>query len=201
MQQRTILVKNYFTFLYGSVTEPINQTGVVLKLIALIYCLFKTLTTKLLLKVGGMCACRCSGSTAVRYGTMRENVLSLTVVLPNGDIVKTGNRARKSAAGYDLTHIFVGSEGTLGIVTEITLRVFKIPSVSRAMMVSFRSMEDAASAVQDTLGAGIQVGRAEMLDDTMIKIINEINGTSFHEATTVLFELAAEDSTAGERIG
>ncbi len=132
---------------------------------------------------------------------MRENVVSLTVVLPNGDIVKTGNRARKSAAGYDLTHIFVGSEGTLGIVTEVTLRVFKIPNVSRAMMVSFRSVESAASAVQDTLGAGIQVGRAELLDDRMMEIINEINGTSFHETSTVLFELAAEDDAAGKGIG
>ncbi len=131
---------------------------------------------------------------------MRENVLSLTVVLPNGDIVKTGNRARKSAAGYDLTHIFVGSEGTLGIVTEITLRVFKVPHISRAMVVSFRSVGDAASAVQDALGAGIQVGRAEMLDDKMMEIINEINGTSFHESATVLFELSAEDDTEGEGI-
>jgi D-lactate dehydrogenase (cytochrome) len=143
--------------------------------------------------VGGMCACRCSGSTAVRYGTMRDNVISLTAVLPSGEVIKTGARAKKSSAGYDLTRLLVGSEGTLALVTELTLKVHKIPSVSRALVMSFDSIDSAVGAVQDTIAAGIQVGRAEMMDDAMMKVINENNGTSYNECTTILVEIAGED--------
>ncbi|KAG5179705.1 putative d-lactate dehydrogenase [Tribonema minus] len=146
--------------------------------------------------VGGMSACRCSGSTAVRYGTMRENVVSMTAVLPNGDIIKTGGRAKKSAAGYDLTRLLVGSEGTLAVITEVTLKVHKIPTYSEGMRVVFRSIAEASAVVQDTLAAGVPVGRAEMLDNTMMKIINVANAQNYPEETTVLFEFAGESPTA-----
>lgn len=142
--------------------------------------------------LGGMCSCSCSGSTAVRYGTMKNNVLSMTVVLANGEVVKTSSRAKKSSAGYDLTRLFIGSEGTLGIITEMTLKVHKIPAVANAVRVSFGSIDAAAKAVQDVLAAGIQIGRAEMLDDTMVTVLNKVNGTKHAEATTVLFEIAGE---------
>ncbi|CAM9913382.1 unnamed protein product [Pylaiella littoralis] len=142
--------------------------------------------------LGGMCSCSCSGSTAVRYGTMKDNVLSMTVVLADGQVVKTSSRAKKSSAGYDLTRLFVGSEGTLGIITEATLKVHKIPAYSNSVRVSFDSIDAAAKTVQDTLAAGIQIGRAELLDDTMVKVLNKANHTKHREATTLLFELSGE---------
>mmetsp|Transcript_6223 Transcript_6223/g.9312 ORF Transcript_6223/g.9312 Transcript_6223/m.9312 type:complete len:560 (+) Transcript_6223:58-1737(+) len=144
--------------------------------------------------IGGMTATRCSGSTAVRYGTMRENVISLEAVLPNGDIIKTGGRAKKSSAGYDLTRLIIGSEGTLGIITKITLKVHKIPSFSTSIRVSFDSVYDASKTVQEILSAGIQVGRAELLDDTMMKILNKANKKSYKEKPTILLEIAGESS-------
>ncbi|CAM9193792.1 unnamed protein product [Ectocarpus sp. 12 AP-2014] len=142
--------------------------------------------------LGGMCSCSCSGSTAVRYGTMKDNVLSMTVVLADGQEVKTSSRAKKSSAGYDLTRLFVGSEGTLGIITEATLKIHKIPAYSNSVRVSFDSIDAAAKTVQDTLAAGIQIGRAELLDDTMVKVLNKANNTRHREATTLLFELTGE---------
>ncbi|XP_057981944.1 D-lactate dehydrogenase [cytochrome], mitochondrial isoform X3 [Malania oleifera] len=107
--------------------------------------------------IGGMCATRCSGSLAVRYGTMRDNVISLKVVLANGDIVKTSSRARKSAAGYDLTRLMIGSEGTLGVITEVTLRLQKIPQYSVVAMCNFPSIKDAADVAIATMLSGIQI--------------------------------------------
>ncbi len=140
-----------------------------------------------------MCACRCSGSTAVRYGSMRDNVLTLTAVLPDGSIIKTGSRARKSSAGYDLTRLMIGSEGTLAIITEATLKIYGIPKVSYAVRMSFPSIHAAASTAKDTLNCGVTIGRCEMLDDTMVKLINQANPSNplgpWPENTTLLYEL------------
>src|SRR5882672_7025822 len=121
--------------------------------------------------LGGMAATRASGTNAVRYGTMRENVLSLTVVLADGRVIKTGRRARKSAAGYDLTRLFIGSEGTLGIITEITLRLYGIPQAISSAMCSFERIEDAVNTVILTIQSGIPVARIELADDMQMKAI------------------------------
>ena len=142
--------------------------------------------------IGGMASCRCSGSTAVRYGTMRENVISLTVVLADGSVVKTAPRARKSAAGYDLTRLFVGAEGTLGVITEATLKVYRVPTKRAALRYSFRDASDAAGAVRSVIQRGIVVGRAELMDAAMIRTLNRANGTAYNEEPTVLFELTGE---------
>mmetsp|Transcript_30234 Transcript_30234/g.50577 ORF Transcript_30234/g.50577 Transcript_30234/m.50577 type:complete len:426 (-) Transcript_30234:1340-2617(-) len=143
--------------------------------------------------IGGMCACRCSGSTAVRYGSMRDNVLSLTAVLPDGTIIKTGSRARKSAAGYDLTRLLIGSEGTLAIITEVTLKLHGIPKVSHAVRISFPDgVHAAATTAKDTLNCGVAIGRCELLDRTMVKLINQANPNlpeAWPEHTTLLYEI------------
>ena len=122
--------------------------------------------------IGGMAATRASGTNAVRYGTMRENVLALTVVTASGEIIKTGTRARKSAAGYDLTRLFVGSEGTLGIMTEITLRLYGLAEVISAAIVSFPDVRSATDATIQTIQMGIPVARIELVDQGYMKAIN-----------------------------
>lgn len=139
--------------------------------------------------IGGMCACRCSGSTAVKYGTMRDNVLGVTAVLADGTVIKTGTRARKSAAGYDLTRLLIGSEGTLGVITEVTLRLRRKPARAAAVRVCFPSIRAAAACANATLQAGVEVGRCELMDEDMVRIINEANGFGDPEATTLLYEL------------
>jgi D-lactate dehydrogenase (cytochrome) len=119
--------------------------------------------------VGGMCATRCSGSTAVKYGSMRENVLNLTAVLADGTIIRTGSRARKSSAGYDITRLLIGSEGTLAVITEATLKVYPIPAVSYAVRVAFPSVAAAARCASDTLRKGLSVGRCELMDEVMVR--------------------------------
>ncbi len=139
--------------------------------------------------IGGMCACRCSGSTAVKYGTMRDNVLGVTAVLADGTVLKTGTRARKSAAGYDLTRLLIGSEGTLGVITEVTLRLRRKPAHAAAVRVCFPSLRSAAACANATLQAGVEVARCELMDDAMVRIMNEANGFRDTEATTLLYEL------------
>ncbi|XP_077245219.1 FAD-linked oxidases family protein isoform X2 [Tasmannia lanceolata] len=143
--------------------------------------------------IGGMCATRCSGSLAVRYGTMRDNVISLKAVLANGDVIKTASRARKSSAGYDLTRLMIGSEGTLGVITEVTLKLQKIPQYSVVAMCNFQTIKDAADVAIATMLSGIQVSRVELLDEVQIKAINIANGKNFPEVPTLMFEFVGTD--------
>ncbi|XP_066393389.1 D-lactate dehydrogenase [cytochrome], mitochondrial-like [Miscanthus floridulus] len=149
--------------------------------------------------IGGMCATRCSGSLAVRYGTMRDNVINLRAVLPNGDVVKTGSRARKSAAGYDLARLIIGSEGTLGVITEVTLRLQKLPSHSVVATCNFKTIKDAADVAIATMFSGIQVSRVELLDEVQIKAINMANGKNLPEVPTLMFEFIGTEAYALEQ--
>jgi D-lactate dehydrogenase (cytochrome) len=154
--------------------------------------------------VGGMCACRCSGSTAVRYGSMRENVLNVTAVLSDGTIIKTGSRARKCSAGYDITRLLIGSEGTLAVITEATLKIYGIPKVSHAVRISFprNGVVDAACTARDSLNCGVNVGRCELLDEEMVKLINLSNPNHalgrWPEETTLLYEITGISESAVE---
>ncbi|CAM6043410.1 unnamed protein product [Sphagnum compactum] len=149
--------------------------------------------------IGGMCATRCSGSLAVRYGTMRDNVISLKAVLANGDVIKTAARARKSAAGYDLTRLLIGSEGTLGIITEVTLRLQRLPEASTVAMCNFKNIRDAADVAIATMHSGIQVSRVELLDEVMMKAINLANDKAFPEEITLMFEFIGTEASALEQ--
>ena len=138
--------------------------------------------------IGGMASTRASGTTAVRYGTMRENVLALTVVLPDGRIVKTGSRARKSAAGYDLTRLFVGAEGTLGVITEIALRLHPVPEAVAAASCSFASIGDAIETAMETIQLGISVARIEFMDEVQVDACNRYSKTDYPVSPILFLE-------------
>jgi D-lactate dehydrogenase (cytochrome) len=149
--------------------------------------------------LGGMTATRASGTNAVRYGTMRENVLGLTVITAGGRAVRTGTRARKSSAGYDLTRLFVGSEGTLGVMTEITLRLYPIPESITAAVCSFPSIDAAVQTTIQIIQLGIPIARVELLDAHTVRAVNAHDKLTLREAPMLLMEFHGSPSSTAEQ--
>jgi len=150
--------------------------------------------------IGGMASTRASGTNAVRYGTMREAVLSLKVVTPDGNIIRTARRARKSAAGYDLTRLMIGAEGTLGIITEITLRLHGIPEAIMAAVCPFETLKGAVDTVVQAIQLSVPLARIEILDDAQMRASNAYSKLSYPEQTTLLFEFHGSETYVKEQV-
>lgn len=150
--------------------------------------------------IGGMAATRASGTNAVHYGTMRENVINLTVVTPQGEVIRTARRARKSSAGYDLTRLFVGSEGTLGIITEITLRLYGRPEALRAAICSFPDPGAASRTAIEAIQMGLPLARVEYLDEGCIRAVNAFSGLDEAVADTICVEFQGSEAGVAEQV-
>jgi D-lactate dehydrogenase (cytochrome) len=149
--------------------------------------------------IGGMSATRASGTNAVRYGTMRENVLGLTVVAATGEVVHTGTRARKSSAGYDLTRLFVGSEGTLGVMTEVTVRLYPLPEAISAAICHFPSVEAAVNATIQVIQMGVPIARCELLDVNAVRAVNQHDKLGLRESPMLLMEFHGSEAGVKEQ--
>lgn len=151
--------------------------------------------------IGGMCATRASGTAAVRYGTMRENVLALNAVTADGNLLRTSSRARKSAAGYDLKSVFIGSEGTLGIITEVTVKLHPVPAAMSAAVVNFPTLGAAIDTVIEAIQCGVPLARAEYLDAANLRAINAYSKTRLREADSLFFEFHGSEAGVREQAG
>jgi D-lactate dehydrogenase (cytochrome) len=149
--------------------------------------------------LGGMAATRASGTNAVRYGTMADNVISMVVVLPDGSIIRTGHRAKKSSAGYDLAHLLIGSEGTLGVIVELTLRLHGIPEAISGGVVQFNDIQGACDAAIMAIQSGIPLARVELLDEYMIRGCNAHSGLSYEEKPTLFVEFNGTETGVREQ--
>ncbi|MDF1481997.1 FAD-binding oxidoreductase [Extensimonas sp. H3M7-6] len=149
--------------------------------------------------IGGMCSTRASGTNAVRYGTMRENVLALQVVTASGEVIRTGTRAKKSSAGYDLTRLYVGSEGTLGVITEVTLRLYPLPEAISAAICSFPSVEAAVRTVIQTIQLGVPIARVELIDAQSVACLNRYSKLTLREEPLLLMEFHGTPASVEEQ--